>query len=142
MQKYIYISIGGALGAALRLAAENIHILNYSGSFPLNTLAVNIAGSFMLALFLTASYKLAGIGANLQAGVSVGFLGAFTTFSAFCKETALLMAGQQYYLALLYMAVSAVLGLAAICCGIALANMLIKKQIKRPLAASAEESEA
>ena len=97
MRKYIYISIGGALGAVFRLAIENVHIWNYNESIPLNTLIINIAGSFILALFLTAAYEVMEVDADLRIGLSTGFLGAFTTFSTLCKETVSLMAGGKFF---------------------------------------------
>ena len=119
MRKYIYISIGGALGAVLRLA---IMRNPYNGNFPLNTLAINIVGTFILALFLTTAYETMEIDVYLRLGVSTGFLGAFTTFSTLCKETASLMVSGEYILAISYIIVSAMLGLAAAYFGVALAR--------------------
>lgn len=133
MRKYIYISIGGALGAVFRLAIENVHIWNYNESIPLNTLIINIAGSFILALFLTAAYEVMEVDADLRIGLSTGFLGAFTTFSTLCKETVSLMAGGKFFLAISYMTVSAILGLAAVYFGIVMAREAIIKLVKPTL---------
>ena len=130
MQKYIYISIGGALGSVLRLLIGNAHIGNYNGIFPLNTLAINIVGTFTLALFLTVAYEIMEIDADLRLGVSTGFLGAFTTFSTFCKETASLMTGGEYFTAVAYITISAILGLAAAYLGMILARETVVKLMK------------
>ena len=130
MQKYIYISIGGALGAVLRLLIGNAHIGNYNGNFPLNTLIINIVGTFILALFLTVAYEIMEIDADLRLGVSTGFLGAFTTFSTLCKEAASLMAGGEYFSAIAYITLSAILGLAAAYLGMILARETVVKLMK------------
>jgi CrcB protein len=85
--------IGGALGAMLRLAVKNISIGQYQGSFPLNTLIINISGSFVLAFFLTMTLEFFEFDADVRLGISTGFLGAYTTFSTLCRESVLLLAG-------------------------------------------------
>ncbi len=124
MQKYIYISIGGAVGASLRLAIDNIHIWNFHENIPLNTFIINIAGSFILALFLTVAYEVLAVDADIRLGVATGLLGSFTTFSTLCKETFELMARGEYFLAIAYMAISTIVGLAAAYFGIVLAEKL------------------
>ncbi|MDD4321100.1 MAG: CrcB family protein [Acidaminococcaceae bacterium] len=52
-------------------------------------------------------------------------IGAFTTFSTFCKETVELMVGGKYFLAASYMVVSSILGFAAIYLGTVLARKVI-----------------
>jgi CrcB protein len=122
VRKYSYIMIGGALGAMLRLAVKNISIGQYQGSFPLNTLIINITGSFVLALFLTMTLEVFEFDADVRLGISTGFLGAYTTFSTLCRESVLLIAGGQYAAAAAYLAASAVLGLAAAYLGVVIAR--------------------
>lgn len=51
--------------------------------FPWHTLAVNLAGSFILgALFLDH-----GMGHSARLAIAVGFLGGFTTLSTYSAET-------------------------------------------------------
>lgn len=130
MLKYIYIFIGGALGAVLRLAIKNIHIWNYHENIPLNTLIINITGSFILALFLTFAFEVMEVDADIRLGVSTGFLGAFTTFSTLCKETVALMVSGEYFSAISYLTVSTVLGLTVAYLGIVLARELILKLVR------------
>ena len=85
MRKYIYILIGGALGAAFRVVVENIHIWNYHGNISTNTVIINTVGCFTLALFLTVNYEVFEINPDIRLGVATGLIGAFTTFSTFCK---------------------------------------------------------
>lgn len=137
MRKYSYILIGGAFGAVLRLLIKNVQISNYHGSIPINTLVTNIAGSFFLALFLTVAYEVMEVDADIRLGVSTGFLGAFTTFSALCRETVALMTSGEYFSAISYVTVSTILGLSAAYFGIVLAREAISKIAKN----SAEEGD-
>ncbi|MHC1720030.1 MAG: fluoride efflux transporter CrcB [Clostridiaceae bacterium] len=127
MKKYAYIMVGGALGAVLRLAIENTHIWNYHENIPLNTLIINITGSFILALFLTIAFEVLEVDADLRLGVSTGFLGAFTTFSTLCMETVMLLSGGEYFSAISYVTMSTMLGLAAAYFGIVLARESVSK---------------
>ena len=91
MRKYIFIAIGGMLGAILRYFIKNIHIYNYKEAIPINTLLINVSGSFLLALILTIAFEIFEFDADLRLGIATGFLGAYTTFSTLCKETVNLM---------------------------------------------------
>src|SRR5665647_1560296 len=125
MRKYIYISIGGALGAVLRLAIKNNNFLDYSVNFPINTLIINITGCFILALFLTIAFGVMNVNADIQHGVATGLIGAYTTFSTLCKETSILINSGEYSSALTYVTLSISLGLIAVFLGIILARKII-----------------
>jgi len=129
MRKYIYISIGGGLGAVLRLAIENMNIWYYHDNFPFDTLIINIIGCFILALFLTVAYEVMEVDADIRLGLSTGLLGAFTTFSTLCKETVELMASGEHFLAISYIMGSTILGFAAAYFGIVLAREVIAKLV-------------
>ena len=83
----VAIVIGGALGSLCRyFMSMNIYLL-LGKSFPYGTLAVNILGSIIIgSVYILAMEKIT-ISEELRAGITVGFLCAFTTFSAFSIET-------------------------------------------------------
>ena len=130
MRKYVFISIGGILGAILRYLIEGVHISHYNKSMPLNTLIINVAGSFILSLFLTIAFEVREFDANIRLGIAIGLLGAFTTFSTLCKETVGLLHEGDYFSAISYITVSTMIGLAAVYFGIVLAREVVSKLFK------------
>lgn len=120
MRKIIGIAAGGMAGALLRYWIRSIDV----SGIPWDTLVVNVAGSFLLSLILTFALDKTKLAADIQAGITVGFLGAFTTFSAICQENVTLLSNGQVWLALLYMAITVVLGIAATYAGWRLAKRL------------------
>lgn len=122
MRKYVFISIGGIIGAVLRYLIRSIPWDHYSGNLPVNTLIINITGSFIIAFVLTAANDVLKLDADLKAGVATGFIGAYTTFSTLCKETANLISQGHYSSAVFYVTVSALLGIAAVYAGVTIAG--------------------
>lgn len=75
---YLLIALGGALGACLRF------LISQQVSFPFGTLAVNIVGSFLMGLaFVALSIR---VDQRVSMFFMTGFLGAFTTYSAFSLD--------------------------------------------------------
>ena len=65
--------------------------------FPYGTLSVNVIGSLLMGLFYVLMYERMNVGPELRAGILIGMLGAFTTFSTFSIETLnLLEAGDHF----------------------------------------------
>jgi CrcB protein len=85
--KYLYVIIGGGLGALLRYISTEIITKINCINFPFGTLFVNIFGSFLIGLF----YKLFEndiIPQEYRILIITGFLGGYTTFSTYSMETA------------------------------------------------------
>ena len=121
MRKYIFIALGGMLGAILRYVINNMHIYQYE-AIPINTLFINVSGSFLLALILTIAYEVFQFHDDLRLGIATGFFGACTTFGTLCKETVNLINEGHYYWAILYIALSVIFGLAVAYLGVSLAR--------------------
>lgn len=121
------MAVGGFLGADARFFLKSIQILDYNGSFPLNTMLINILGCFLLAAILTLAFEIMEFDADIRLGVATGFLGAFTTFSTLCKETADLLATGHYASAFSYVALSTLLGLLSAYLGTVAARETILK---------------
>lgn len=81
------IALGGVMGALLRYGTVlGVHRVAGRG-FPYGTLVVNVTGSLLVGLLAVILIERFDIHPALRAGVFTGFLGAFTTFSAFSFET-------------------------------------------------------
>lgn len=121
------IALGGALGATARwLLSEWIH-LKVGLQFPWGTLVVNLLGCLLLG-FAYGLFEAFDVPAQLRPGITVGFLGAFTTFSTFSYETLLLFDGGHPVRALAYVGVSVVLGLALAATGLGLGRAIAHSQ--------------
>lgn len=104
----LLVALGGALGAVARYGV-GLAAARAAPAVPLGTWAVNLAGCFLVGL---AGPRLLAPGA--EAGrllLVVGFLGAFTTFSAFSAETLALLRAGRVGMAALNVAGSVALGL-------------------------------
>jgi len=87
-------------------------------ALPYGTLAVNVIGSLLLGLIMEGSLRSTLLSPELRFGVTVGFLGGFTTFSTFSYETvrlleegSLLAAGANVFLNVTVCIVAALLGI-------------------------------
>lgn len=107
MGQILALAIGGATGSVLRYFVANGVYQWLGRGFPYGTLAVNILGSLLIGM-LTEALILQRIAMTLEfrAGILVGFLGAFTTFSTFSLETLFLLEQGNFVKALLNIAVS------------------------------------
>nr|HQH63789.1 CrcB family protein [Clostridiales bacterium] len=122
----LWVAIGAA---ALILLAKTAQNSAQFGRLQPWILLLNIAGAFVLAFILTVSFEFRELDADIRLGISTGMIGAFTTFSALCKETVRLMNGGRYFYAAFYILLSAALGLGAVWLGTAAARGLGKKWI-------------
>lgn len=123
-QQIVLVAIGGSCGAVARLLASNAISAAWGRAFPFGTLTVNVAGAFAIgALFVVLGERLPGALA-WRALLITGFLGGFTTFSAFSLEMVHLLEGGEPGRALLYVAASVLLCLLACWLGMALTRQL------------------
>lgn len=111
--KWFAVAAAGALGAVTRYG---LGVVVGVRSFPWTTLSINVAGSFLLA-FLLAGPLAQRWSSTTTVAVTVGFLGAFTTFSTFGYETVALARENRLSAAAAYIAASMVLGLGAAALG-------------------------
>jgi CrcB protein len=94
MGSYLLVFIGAGLGGMFRYA---LWMLNKATSFiPVGTLLANVAGCFCAGIMLAYMQK-ASIDRRLYLFLMPGFLGGFTTFSAFSVETLGLMQSGQIF---------------------------------------------
>ena len=129
LTKYFAVAVGSALGGMLRYYLGGSVLSRIAGEFPLATFVINITGSFIIGFFLTLVAERVSLGLHLRLAVSVGFVGAYTTFSTFEYETARLIEERHFMLALLNVVLSVVIGFIAVWGGIIAARQLEGKPL-------------
>ncbi|OGO57695.1 MAG: hypothetical protein A2Z32_06570 [Chloroflexi bacterium RBG_16_69_14] len=107
----VLIGIGGIVGANARYLVSVWAARRIGASFPHGTLIVNLSGSLLLGFVATWIVGRVVYEREIQLLVSVGFLGAYTTFSTFAFESVGLLRRRAYVLASANVLGSAVLGL-------------------------------
>jgi len=124
---YLVVALGGALGAMSRYWVYNslAHVVAHLDSrFPWATLTVNIVGSFLIGIAFILITERMEMGPYWRGLVTVGFLGAFTTFSTFSMDTIGLLEQGQIQAAIFYVLSSVVVCIIAARLGLTLAKLL------------------
>ena len=87
---YLWIGIGGFFGAVARYGISTWLNARWGPAFPYGTLFVNLSGSFALCLIIAMLSKGLDVAPQLRLALTVGFLGSYTTFSAFSADALVL----------------------------------------------------
>jgi CrcB protein len=124
MNSWALVAFGGAAGALARFAV--VGRLRHVGSsgFPVGTLVVNVVGCLLIGYLLGFGESRSWLGERARWFLVTGFLGSFTTFSAFGHETLLLVDRGQTLLAAGYVAASLAISGAALVLGVWTAGRL------------------
>lgn len=118
MQMAFLVFLGGGLGSLARWLTGLGAARLLGAGFPLGTLIINVAGCFAMGVLarVIALPDAGGQGPRLV--LMTGFLGGFTTFSAFALDAAGLWIGDATGKAVLYVLASVLLSLAAVAAGL------------------------
>jgi len=122
MTRFLVVAAGGALGSVARYAVGLIVAGVWKREFPLATFLINVSGSFVLGFFVAWGAERTVVDPLWRLLVATGFLGAYTTFSAFELETHALTQSGAIGLAWLNVIASLAAGYLAVHLGIALAR--------------------
>ncbi len=87
MSIYFAIALGGSLGAISRYWVSTSTYSWLGGNFPYGTLMVNVTGSLVMGFLTVLLVQRFDVSDQVRLGLIVGFLGSFTTFSAFSMDT-------------------------------------------------------
>ena len=122
--QWLVVAAGGALGAMARFGVNLLVFPLLGNRFPLGTLLVNVAGSVLMGVFYVLIIERGILPAALRDLLMVGFIGAFTTFSAFSLDTLALWQNGHLALAGAYVFLSLVLCLSGTLVAIVLTRLL------------------
>ena len=123
MANYLIIFLGGGLGAIARFALSKSISSNLGFAVPMGTLFVNVTGSFFIGFFFRL-LDLAVLPPIYRSLVTVGFIGAYTTFSTYAFETVALLQRKEYLPAVWNFFLNNALSLGAVVLGLLAASAL------------------
>ncbi|OBK28900.1 camphor resistance protein CrcB [Mycobacterium asiaticum] len=116
---WLGVMVIGGIGSVSRFLVDRTVARRLARPFPYGTLTVNVTGAALLGFLASLALPK---DAALLAGTA--FVGAYTTFSTWMLETQRLSEERQLVAAFANLAVSVVLGLAAVVLGQKIAGLL------------------
>ena len=128
MLAYLWIAVGGALGSVARYALNGVVSARLGETFPLGTLVVNVAGSFLIGVLAALTIPEGRLSSEARAFATqflmIGVCGGFTTFSSFSLQTFNLLRDREWLYAGGNVLLSVVLCLLATWLGFMLGSIL------------------
>jgi fluoride exporter len=121
---FLLLVVFGSLGTLARYGLQGVVQYRTGSTFPTGTLMVNLLGCLLLGGIGQYSLLHISVPADWRVGLTVGFFGAFTTFSTFSWETVHLLDDGDWMRALLYAGVSFLGGLFLLKLGMRLAGRI------------------
>ena len=116
--KIAAVAFGGAFGAVARYLINLSPLADLFGKFPFHTFLINISGSFLMGFLLIIFTDKFTENENLRLALTVGFLGAFTTFSTFELEIYELVRERFFVTAFFYLSLSILVGFVGVATGV------------------------
>ncbi len=120
MQIILAIAAGGAAGAVMRHFANNAIMHQVTSGFPYGILSINVIGSLLMGVMVGLFAHVWQPPAEIKAFLTVGVLGAFTTFSTFSLDVVTLYERGAVLAAAAYITASVILSIAGLFAGLLL----------------------
>jgi CrcB protein len=120
MTQVLLVAFGGAIGSVLRYFVGQWALRVMGPGFPWGTLTVNVVGCFVIGVFAEMIARRFGASADLRLLLITGFLGGFTTFSAFSLDAISLFERGDLASGAVYMMASVGLSMLAVFAGLAI----------------------
>lgn len=122
---YLIVFLGAGIGGTLRYLVNVIALRLPGADYSLGTVAINIAGSFVMGLVAGAFMARADLPASLRLFLATGVLGGFTTFSAFSLDAVAIYERGEPVMAALYVASSVILSIAGLWAGLSIVRTIL-----------------
>lgn len=123
MKAFLYVGLGGAIGA---MARYGFSMISMKAAIPINTLLINILGSILIG-FISQLALSSHISPQLVLLIKTGICGGFTTFSTFSLETFQLIEKKAWIPAVSYIFASVMLCVIGVSLGMYGASLLTRK---------------
>jgi len=108
--KYFAVGVGGFVGSILRFWLATYVGQRMGTRFPYGTFLVNISGCFLIGLVMTILTERTHLSPTYRYLIPIGFIGGYTTFSAFEYETLRALQDGQFTIGLLNIVLSVLVG--------------------------------
>jgi CrcB protein len=122
--RILLLIVFGAAGTLARYAMQGLVQYRTTPGFPTGTLVVNLVGCFLLGGVAQYSLNHLGVSPDWRIALTVGFFGAFTTFSTFSWETIHMLDDGEWGHATFYVLSSVIGGLLLVRAGMKLGDAL------------------
>ncbi len=125
MKQLLLIGLGGFIGSVARYLVSKLNLTWHFYNIPMGTLVVNIVGSLLIGLISGLLVHHIASSENLKLFLITGICGGFTTFSAFTFENLQLIQSGHNTAAVIYIAISIVVGILAVLGGLWISKLLL-----------------
>lgn len=120
-----YVALGSAAGGAARYLLGGWIQDRAGGTFPVQTLLINVTGSLLLGFLQRYALESTAISPEVRTLLTIGFCGGYTTFSTFSFETVRMLEDGEWRRAALYIGLSVALSVGAAIAGVAAAREVL-----------------
>lgn len=124
MKMVLMAALGGALGSSGRYLVNMATLRLFGAGFPWGTICVNIIGSFLMGVLIESLALRYNASEATRIFLATGFLGGFTTFSAFSLDVIALFERKQFLASTLYLTASVFFSVLALYAGLSLIRAL------------------
>jgi CrcB protein len=125
MGRILLIGFAGLAGTLSRYCLAGVFGRRFGESFPIGTIIVNLVGCFLVGFLFYLLQERSLVSETVRLAIMVGFLGGFTTFSAFGLQTFTLFRDGEMLFAFMNLIVSNLAGLFFVWVGFLLARALV-----------------